>query len=149
VRNRGVRFCELAQETNQNQTQANQPPAPDKPPSWDPKKPLPDSPDKLGPDWKPDPQHDPGGKSGDKRYVNPDGDKVDWHKGDPNGKSYWDKHDHWHWVPGGEKEKWHYEPGDKIKSTAVKAAIVTAIIVYVIVSEGSRVFPPRNLVPVW
>jgi hypothetical protein len=43
----------------------------------------------------------------------------------------------------------HYEPGDKIKSTAVKAAIVTAIIIYVIVSEGSRVFPPRNLVPVW
>jgi len=100
------------------------------------------------PDWKPDPQHDPGGKSGDKRYVNPDGVKVDWHKGVPGGKG-WDGKDHWHWVPGGKKEKWHYEPGDKIKSTAVKVAIVTAVVVYVIVSEGSRLFPPRNLVPVW
>jgi RHS repeat-associated protein len=136
------------QNQNQDQTQANQPPAPDKPPSWDPKKPLPGDPTKLGPDWKPDPQHDPGGKSGDERYVNPSGDKVDWHKGVPGGKG-WDGKDHWHWVPGGKKEKWHYQPGDKVKSTAVKVAIVTAVVVYVIVSEGSRLFPPRNLVPVW
>ncbi|MGC2831080.1 MAG: hypothetical protein WB627_21255 [Candidatus Acidiferrum sp.] len=61
------------QETNQNQTQTNQQAASDKPPSWDPKKPFPDDPTKLGPDWKPDPQHDPGGKSGDERYVNPNG----------------------------------------------------------------------------
>jgi len=119
------------QNQNQNQTQANQPSAPDKPPSWDPKKPFPDDPSKLGPDWKPDPQHDPGGKSGDKRYVNPDGDKVDWHKGDPNGKGYWDKHDHWHWVPSGKKEKWHYEPGDTIKKygpAIVKTGVVAVFI---------------------
>jgi hypothetical protein len=74
--------------------------------------------------------------------------KLDWHKGDPNGKGYWEQNDHWHWIPGGKKEKWHYEPGDTIKSATVKAVIVTAVIVYWIVSEGSRVvFPPRKAIP--
>jgi hypothetical protein len=86
-----------------------------KPPSWTKDKPLPDDPSKLGPDWHPDPKHDPEGKSGDKRYVNDKtADKIDWHKGVPGQPGEGAK-DHWHWVPGGKKDKEHYHPGDNIK----------------------------------
>jgi len=121
------------------------PPAPQpetpKPPSWDPKKPLPGDPKDLGPDW----QRDPGHKApNDERYVNPNGDKLDWHKGKPKGtgKGYWDEHDHWHW----NERKWHFRPGDTVKNVAT--AIAVGVVVYWVVSEASRLFPPRNLVPV-
>jgi RHS repeat-associated protein len=114
-------------------------PDPNKPPSWDPKKPLPDDPQKLGPDWKRDPNHK---APNDERYKNPNGDKLDWHKGKP-GEKGWQGKDHWHW----NEHDWHFKPGDTVKSVAT--AITVGVIVYWVVSEGSRaVFPPRNLVPV-
>jgi RHS repeat-associated protein len=91
--------------TGQNQTPQ---------PSWDKTKPLPDDPSKLGPAWKPDEKHDPDGKSGDKRYTNDKGDKLDWHKGVPEKPGEQGK-DHWHWVPNGQKDKTHYHPGDTVK----------------------------------
>jgi hypothetical protein len=107
-----------------NQTELDSKPKKQPPPSWTPGQPLPDDPSKLGPDWKPDPKHDPKGKSGDKRYVNDKtGDKLDWHKGQP-GEKKWQGRDHWHWLPGGEKEKTHYEPGDTIKRYAPAAIVV-------------------------
>jgi hypothetical protein len=39
--------------------------------------------------------------------------------------------DHWHWVPGGEKEKPHYSPGYRIKAfiEGHREAIIGAAIV--------------------
>jgi hypothetical protein len=94
-----------------------------KPPSWDPSKPLPDDPSKLGPDWQRDPQHK---APNDDRYVNDKGDKVDWHKGQP-GEKGWQGKDHWHWVPGGDKQDQHYSPGDTIKKVGIAAGVGAAI----------------------
>lgn len=80
-------------------------------PSWTPDKPLPKDPTGLGPDWKRDPGHK---APNDERYVNDKGDKLDWHKGIPGEPGEMGK-DHWHWVPGGNKDKEHYHPGDRIK----------------------------------
>jgi hypothetical protein len=46
------------------------------------------------------------------------------------------------WVPGGKKEKWHYEPGDTVKSATAKAVIVTAIIVYCVGQRGFQSVSP-------
>jgi len=134
----------LAQNQNpqgpQGENEPNQPQQPEtpKPPSWDPKKPLPGDPKDLGPDWHRDPGHK---APNDERYVNPNGDKLDWHKGIP-GEKGWKGKDHWHW----NEHDWHFQPGDTVKRTAV--AITVAVVVYWVVSEASRLFPPRNLVPV-
>jgi RHS repeat-associated protein len=125
-------------ETQPNQTDQPQQPDPPKPPSWDPTKPLPGDPKDLGPDWKPDPSHK---APNDKRYVNPKGDKLDWHKGIP-GEKKWMGKDHWHW----NEHDWHFKPGDRVESVAT--AIAVGVIVYWVVSESSRLFPLRNLVPV-
>jgi RHS repeat-associated protein len=126
------------QQGDQSQTQANQPPTPDKPPSWDPTKPLPDDPSKLGPDWKPDTDHK---APNDKRYKNPKGDKLDWHKGKP-GEKGWKGKDHWHW----NEHDWHFEPGDKVARVATVIAVGVAA--YWTVSEATRIlFPPRNAIP--
>jgi RHS repeat-associated protein len=138
------------QNQNQGENQPNQPQQPDpnkptqpqpetpKPPSWDPKKPLPGDPKDLGPDW----QRDPGHRApNDERYVNPNGDKLDWHKGRPDGKGKWDKRDHWHW----NEHDWHFRPGDTVKRTAI--LITAGVVAYWVISEASRLFPPRNLVP--
>ena len=69
------------------------------------------------------------------------GDKLDWHKGKP-GEKGWKGKDHWHW----NEHDWHFKPGDAVKRTAV--AITVGVVVYWVVSEASRLFPPRNLVPV-
>jgi hypothetical protein len=125
----------------QNQNAADKPPSQpeqQKPASWDPTKPLPDDPSKLGPDWKPDPTHDPQGRSSDDRFVNDKtGDKVDWHKGVPGGKGE-DAKDHWHWVPGGEKEKSHYHPGDIIKNTGIAVGLGAAAgtIIHIIIETA-------------
>ncbi len=129
-------------EQPQGENQPNQPnqpqqPEPPKPPSWDPKKPLPGDPKDLGPDW----QRDLGHRApNDERYVNPNGDKLDWHQGIPGAKG-WQGKDHWHW----NEHDWHFKPGDTVKNVAT--AITVGVIVYWVVSEASRLFPPRNLVP--
>jgi hypothetical protein len=52
----------------------------------------------------------------EERYVNDKtGDKLDWNKGKPGGGKGWRDNPHWHWVPGGEKQPGHYEPGDTVK----------------------------------
>ena len=118
--------------------QPQQPEAPKPPPSWDPKQPLPEDPTKLGPDWKRDPGHK---APNDERWVNDKGDKLDWHRGKP-GEKGWKGKDHWHW----NEHDWHFKPGDTVKNVAT--AIAVGVVVYWVVSEASRLFPPRNLVPV-
>jgi hypothetical protein len=98
---------------NPTDAQAQQQKKSDQPASWDKTKPLPDDPTKLGPDWKRDPGHK---APNEERYVNDKtGDKLDWNKGKPGGGKRWRDNPHWHWVPGGEKQPGHYEPGDTVK----------------------------------
>lgn len=129
-----------AEGQNQGQGQQNQQSDPNKQPSWDPKKPLPDDPSKLGPDWKRDQGHK---APNDERYVNDKTkDKLDWHKGQPAEKG-WKGKDHWHW----NEHDYHYRPGDTV--ARVSTVIAVAVVTYWIVSEGSRfLFPPRNFIPV-
>ena len=112
-----------------------------KPPSWDPSKPLPDNPSKLGPDWTRDRGHK---APNDERWVNDKtGDKLDWHEGNPKApKGTWDATDHWHWVPAGEKKDEHYEPGDVIKKAApVAGAGLAALIIRTIIQMAPEVAP--------
>lgn len=128
---------------------------------------LPNDPSGLGSEWKPDPSHkDPNGE----RFRNPGGDVLDWHRGRP-GEPGWKGKDHWHHRPRGKGGKKHLNPGDEIpdsdpaKSCSIhdapgsrfldrewweKATGLTglALWTYIILSEGSRIYPPRNLVPV-
>jgi RHS repeat-associated protein len=68
---------------------------------------LPPDPSGLPPGWKHDPSHKyPNGE----RWRGPNGDFVDFHKGQP-GKNGWGGRDHWH-HNGGKK---HYRPGDGIE----------------------------------
>jgi RHS repeat-associated protein len=136
--------AQQAQNQSQEQDEQNQPsaeqPSQQKPPSWDPSKPLPDDPSKLGPDWKRDIQHK---APNDERYVNDKGDKIDWHKGQL-GEKNWQGRDHWHWVPASEKQDQHYKPGDTIK-TAVQvgawgAAAAIMIRVIITIGEGALAF---------
>ena len=85
--------------------------------------PFPPGPSGLGPDWKIDTSHK---SPNDERYVNPAGDKIDWHKGRPGAKG-WDAKDHWHWVPGGKKEDWHYNPGETVKKAGQVAGAAAGI----------------------
>jgi hypothetical protein len=67
---------------------------------------LPTNPSGLGPQWQPDPSHlDPNGS----RWVNPDGDYLDFHPGRP-GMPGWRGKDHWH--NNGCKK--HLAPGDEL-----------------------------------
>jgi len=126
---------------------------------------LPGNPNGLPPSWTPDPRHrDPNGQ----RFRNPNGDILDFHKGRP-GKNGWKGKDHWHYNEGED----HLVEGDEIpcpeegeeeedtseqdsKTEDLKRRISeftgltgTALILYIIISEGSRIaFPPRNLIPV-
>lgn len=107
--------------------QPNQPQQPEtpKPPSWHPKKPLPGDPKDLGPDW----QRDPGHRApNDERYVNQNGDKLDWHKGIP-GEKGWKGKDRWHW----NEHDWHFKPGDTVKNVAT--TITVGVVIYWVVSE--------------
>ncbi len=123
--------------------QAPPPPDPSKKPSWDPSQPFPDDPTKLGPDWRPDDTHK---SPDDQRFVNDKtGDKVDWHPGKPGEPGFIGK-DHWHNVPpGGQKDKEHYEPGDRIKgpSFAQRHPIVTAVgVVALLYVAAAVIIPP-------
>jgi RHS repeat-associated protein len=106
-------------QTQQNQAK-DQPRQPErsKQPSWDPSKPLPDDPSKLGPDWKKNPDHkDPSGEE----YVNDKtGEKLEWNKGRP-GKPGWRGKDHWHHTPPGGERSGHQRPGETIKRYAPAA----------------------------
>jgi hypothetical protein len=45
-------------------------------------------------------------------------------------------------------EKAHEDPGLREKIAAITGLSGAALTLYIIISEGSRLFPPRNLVPV-
>ena len=130
---------ELASSTqNTPETNTRLKPPNDTQHSWDPSKPLPDDPSKLGPDWQRDPNHQ---SPNDERYVNDKtGDKLDWHEGQP-GEMGNKGEDHWHWVPGGKKQDEHYSPGDTIKQyapTAVGVGVALGVIESII-----------ETVPIW
>lgn len=102
--------------------------------SWDPSQPFPSDPSGLGQDW----QRDFGHRApNDERYANPNGDKVDWHKGKPGGKG-WQGKDHWHWLPGGKKDPTHYKPGDTVKKAAQAGAwgATLAITIRILIAVG-------------
>jgi len=78
-------------------------------------------------------------------YVNDKGDKLDWHKGIPGEKGEMGK-DHWHWVPGGEKQDKHYHPGDTIKKVGVGAAIgATVVLIIKTIIESAPEWVPALL----
>jgi len=114
---------------------------------------LPSNPSGLRPCWKHDPSHrDPNGE----RYRCPDGSILDFHEGRPHETGY-KKKDHWHY----NRSKVHLLPGSSVPDcqdgndesfremvSRLTGLTGVALTIYLIVSEGSRLFPPRNLVPV-
>jgi hypothetical protein len=74
-------------------------------------------------------------EGGDEHWINPGtGDKVEWHPAMPGKPGEMGK-DHWHWLPGGEKEKPHYSPGDRIKAfwgEHKRAIVVTGAVIVVV-----------------
>jgi hypothetical protein len=118
---------------------------------------LPADPTDLPPEWIYDPTHqDPGGQ----RWRHPNGDDyLDFHKG-RTGKPGWEGKDHWH-RNGLPK---HYKPGEEIPDPIpvsrfrrlfnrqywerVTGLTGAALVAYLIISEGTRIIPARNLVPV-
>lgn len=143
-----------------------------KPEAHEPETPtLPDNPSGLGEGWGDvTPQ---GGQNPKipKRYRGPNGTEVEFDPADPDKPSNtWGGKNHWHDVnpETGKRQGGHLLPGSPIpgpdgqsesrtmmdRMEAITPGPIvkwgtTAIIIYVIVSEGSRiVFPPRNLVPV-
>jgi RHS repeat-associated protein len=129
VNNEAQNATIAAQNQSQTQTQQNQPqqPEPSKQPSWDPSKPLPDDPSKLGPDWKKNPDHnDPNGEE----YVNDKtGEKIEWNKGRPG--SWGPKADRgkdgWHYTPPGGVRGKQVDPGQVLKA-ASKVAFWTTVV---------------------
>jgi hypothetical protein len=128
--------------------------------SWTPDQPLPKDPSELGPDWTKDTVHKP---EHGKRWINDKGEKLDFDKGQPGERGDRGK-DHWHYTPpDGKRGKEHYKPGqtlkmdwpptlwDRLRSIPPQSVVeagTTAIIMYLILSEGSRFIPWRNLIPV-
>lgn len=59
----------------------------------------------------------------------------------PPGEKGWQGTDHWHWVPGGEKQDQHYKPGDTVKAAvqvgAWGTAAVITIRVIIAIGEGA------------
>jgi RHS repeat-associated protein len=117
---------------------------------------LPGNPSGLPSDWVFDPSHrHPFGE----RFRHPSGDWLDFHRGQP-GKPKFRGKDHWHHNGG----KDHLLPGEEIPDpvtfgpitipveaeTMQEAAtgIGIGVVVYWIVSEVTRLFPPRNLIPI-
>lgn len=115
---------------------------------------LPNNPSGLPSNWNPDPSHrDPNGE----RWTNGT-DVLDFHRVRP-GKLGWRGKDHWHHNEGDK----HYSPGEECptsddapaedqefmeRMSEVTGLTGSALVIYLIISEGSRAFPPRNLVPV-
>jgi RHS repeat-associated protein len=124
---------------------------------------LPNGPSGLGPEWQLDPNHqDPNGE----RFRDPEGNVLDWHPA--HGGKGWKDRDHWHYRPGGKGGKQHLKPGDDIPDNSSSCTIHQdwsqylnrewwekktgltgwALAAYLILSEGSRLYPPRDLIPV-
>jgi len=146
----------------QNQTPQPAPTNPDgtkKPPPV----PVPGAPEGTGWKWNRDLQNPRGGTWGPDKWKGPNPPNGSW---DPNG--HWDINDGKgspvdHYDDNGKRltpDQAHPGPAsiqksssmwDKLKSIPprpVVAAGTTAIIIYLIVSEGSRVYLPRNAVPI-
>jgi RHS repeat-associated protein len=72
---------------------------------------LPADPSGLPSEWSKDPNHrNPGGE----RYIGPEGDILEWHRGKP-GEPGAQGRDHWHHYPGGEGQRHRpLEPGTEI-----------------------------------
>lgn len=112
---------------------------------------LPLDPSGLPDDWVIDPSHrHPYGT----RLRHPSGDWLDYHEPNPNNpRGRWQRIPHWHLNDGD-----HLAPGTEvpdpvfpiepevIETTAV--GVTTLVILYWVISEGSRLFPPRNIVPI-
>jgi hypothetical protein len=136
---------------------------------------LPGDPSGLGPEWTRDPTHlDPNGE----RYRSPTGDYIDFHRGRPGqpgwrGKDHWHHNGgDEHLRPGDEiptpgdarpNPEPKPQPPDTPKADPsrmsdnsnfwrrmeqITGLTGVALIIYIVISEGSRLFPPRNLVPV-
>jgi RHS repeat-associated protein len=131
---------------------------------------LPQNPSGLGPGWQDVTPRRPDGTPYPKapqRLRGPSGVELEFDPASQNkDPKTWGGKDHWHQVdPGtGKRVGDHLDPGqpipgpipqssiwDDMKSFApapIAKASAATVIIYFIVSEGSRAFPPRNLVPV-
>ena len=131
---------------------------------------LPDNPSGLGDGWEDvTPQ---GGQNPKipKRYRGPKGTEIEFDPADPNKPTNtWGGKNHWHDVnpDTGKRQGGHLPPGsaipgadgdparnsmmDRMRSITPGPIVklgTAAVIIYIVVSEGSRVIPARNLVPV-
>ncbi|WP_258533465.1 RHS repeat-associated core domain-containing protein [Xanthomonas oryzae] len=114
---------------------------------------LPNDPSGLPPNYSPDPSHrDPNGE----RRSNGT-DVLDFHTGRP-GLPGWRGKNHWHHDEGDK----HYSPGEECPTSddpppqdeqefmenmsEITGLTGTALVIYLIISEGSLAFPPRNFV---
>lgn len=79
---------------------------------------MPDSPDKLGPDWKKNPQHQH--PHGDEYINDKTGEKLEWNKGRPGpwGPKADRGKDGWHYTPPGGVRGKQMDPGTVLKTTA-------------------------------
>jgi RHS repeat-associated protein len=149
----------------QNQSDAQKPP---KPPPTDPTGkptpppvPVPRAPEGTGWKWNPNPQNPRGGDWGPEGWKGPN---------PPHGS--WDPEGHWDIDRGDKSPREHYGPDgqpltpeqvhpgnapaqqtmlDRMKSITPGPIVklgTAGIIIYIIIDEGSRLYPPRNLVPV-
>jgi RHS repeat-associated protein len=148
----------------QNQSAADTPapqPAPTDPKGnpTPPPVPVPGAPEGTGWKWNPDPQNPRGGTWG------PDG----W-KGPNPPRGSWDPDGHWDIDKGDKSPRGHYDPKgnpitpgtahpgnapttmmDRMKSITPGPILkwgTAGVVIYIIIDEGSRLYPPRNLVPV-
>ncbi|MGC2419569.1 MAG: hypothetical protein WA434_17630, partial [Candidatus Acidiferrales bacterium] len=151
-----------AQNTSSGQPAPTNPDGTPKPPTND----VPKLPDGKSPGWKPgDPlvpneweQKDPGKGNRDKwgpKYPIPGGSQpgVSW---DP--KEHWDYDDgnknRTRWLPGGGGQVDHENNPtlmDRMRSITPGPILklgTAGVVTYIIIDEGSRLYPPRNLVPV-
>jgi len=132
---------------------------------------LPHDPSGLPSGWGRDPSHGSGGK-GSERYIGPGGkDALDFDHGRPDHPSKKQQDNHWHRLRKGDRgweraENDHLKPGQEIElnpaseirfnpawtpprgAAQVGGGVSAGVIAYWIISEVSRLFPPRNLVPV-
>ncbi|MGA8871326.1 MAG: RHS repeat-associated core domain-containing protein [Candidatus Acidiferrales bacterium] len=151
-----------AQNTSSGQPAPTNPDGTPKPPTND----VPKLPDGKSPGWKPgDPlvpneweQKDPGKGNRDKwgpKYPIPGGSQpgVSW---DPKG--HWDYDDgnknRTRWLPGGGGQVDHENNPtlmDRMRSITPGPILklgTAGVVTYIIIDEGSRLYPPRNPVPV-
>jgi len=150
-----------ANQQAQNQTPAPQP-APTDPQTGKPTPPpvpVPGAPEGTGWKWNPDPQNPRGGTWGPDNWKGPNPPRGSW---DPDG--------HWDVDKGDKSPRDHYDPKgnpitpgtahpgnapttmmDKMRSITPGPILkwgTAGVVIYIIIDEGSRLYPPRNLVPV-